>query len=239
MSGTVIIPARGGSKRVPRKNVHVVDGVPVIGHTIRVVLDSGIADSVVVTTDDREIAQVAQQFGARTLDRSLHLADDHTPVLPVMQDAISQLMASDEITDPGEPIAMVMATAITMDPRDLAESRNLVGSSDFLVSVTTFEHPPQRGFTLTAEGHLSPVDPPALKARTQDLLDWYHDAAQFVWGRAATWLSASSVLETARGYRVPHWRSVDIDTLGDLLRAEVLLKTLASVSSEERKDPKQ
>lgn len=239
MTGTVIIPARGGSKRVPRKNVRLVGGVPVIGHTIRAVLDSGIAGSVVVTTDDGEIAQVAQQFGARTLDRPLHLADDHTPVLPVMQDAILQLMASDVITDPGELVAMVMATAITMDPRDLVESMELVGSSDFLVSVTAFEHPPQRGFTLTAEGHLNPVDPPALNARTQDLPDWYHDAAQFVWGRAATWLSASSILGTARGYRVPRWRSVDIDTPEDLLRAEVLLTALASVSSEERDDPQQ
>lgn len=239
MTGTVIIPARGGSKRVPRKNVRLVGGVPVIGHTICAVLDSGIAGSVVVTTDDEEIAQVAQQFGASTLNRPVHLADDHTPVLPVMQDAINQLMASDVITDPGEPVAMVMATAITMDPRDLAESMELVGSSDFLVSVTAFEHPPQRGFTLTAEGQLDPVDLPALNARTQDLPDWYHDAAQFVWGRAATWLSASSILGTARGYRVPHWRSVDIDTPEDMLRAEVLLTALASVSSEERDDPQQ
>ena len=239
MTGTVIIPARSGSTRIPRKNVHLVGGVPVIGHTIRAVLDSGIAASVVVTTDDGEIAQVAQQFGAKTLDRPVHLADDHTPLLPVMQEAISQLMASGVITDPGEPVAMVLATAITMDPRDLAESMGLTGTSDLLVSIAVFEHPPQRGFTLTADSQLNPVDPPALNTRTQDLPTWYHDAAQFVWGRAATWLSATSILGTARGYRVPHWRSVDIDTPEDMLRAEVLLKALASVSSEERGDPKQ
>ncbi len=239
MTGTVIIPARGGSKRIPRKNVHPLSGIPMIGHTIRAVLNSGIAAPVVVTTDDGEIAQVAQQFGAMTLDRPHHLADDHTPLLPVMQDAISQLMASDVITDPGEPVAMVIATAITMDPHDLAESMGLVGTSDFLVSIAVFEHPPQRGFTLIAEGRLNPVDPPALNTRTQDLPIWYHDAAQFVWGAAGTWLSATSILGAARGYRVPHWLSVDIDTPEDLLRAEVLLKALASVSSEERRDPQQ
>lgn len=233
MAGIVIIPARGGSQRVPRKNVYSIDGVPIIARTIDAVAASGIADTIVVTTDDAEIAEVASRRGATLVARPPELADHHTPVLPVMQHTISDLQQADLIAGDQQPVGLVYATAVTLDPADLAQSFDQTPPDSFLVSVTSYPHPPQRAFTLDDEGTMIPVDKAALKARTQDLPVWWHDAAQFVWGATRTWLSASSILDSALGFRVPHWRVVDLDTPDDLVRAEALVRTIASLSSQQ------
>lgn len=230
MAGIVIIPARGGSQRVPRKNVYPIDGVPMIARTINAVSASGVADAIVVTTDDVEIAQVASTQGAVVLQRPTELADHHTPLLPVMQSAISNLQQTGAISEVQQNVALVYATAITLDPGDLAQALSHTPTDSLVVSVTSFPHPPQRGFILNDEGTMIPIDRAALETRTQDLPQWWHDASQFVWGTAQTWLSTSSILEGALGFRVPHWRVVDLDTPEDLVRAEALVRVLTSLS---------
>lgn len=232
MPATVIIPARGGSKRVPRKNVLPLLGIPILTRTLQAVQDANVADSIVVTTDDEEIADIARDLGAATLTRPAELSDDHTPILPVVQDAIAQLLGLSFPIDPEDKVAMVYATAITVNPADLANAAGSIPNDGFVVSVATYPHPPQRGFAMAADKALQPVDPSASGMRTQDLPEWYHDAAQFVWGTRSTWQSATGIFASARGYVVPRWRCVDLDTPEDLKTAEVLLAGLASLGHE-------
>ena len=232
MPATVIIPARGGSKRVPRKNVLPLLGIPILTRTLHAVHDAKIADSIVVTTDDEEIADIARDLGATTLTRPAELSDDHMPLLPVAQDAIAQLLGLSFPLDPEDKVAMVLATAITMDPADLANAAGSIPHNGFVVSVASYPHPPQRGFSLTVDNALEPVDPSASATRTQDLPERYHDAAQFVWGTRSTWQSATGIFANARGHVVPRWRCVDLDTPEDLKTAEVLLAGLASLRHE-------
>ena len=232
MPATVIVPARGGSKRVPRKNTLPLVGVPIINRTLQLIDEAHIADSIVVSTDDDDIAALARGFGASVLRRESSLADDHTPLLPVMQDAIARLPELGISIEAEDAIALVYATAITMDPEDLASACSSITEDAFVVSVASFAHPPQRGFSLTADNTLEPVDPSASAVRTQDLPQWYHDAAQFVCGKRSTWQSATGIFAKARGYVVPRWRCVDLDTPEDLKTAEVLLAGLASLGHE-------
>ena len=232
MPTTVIVPARGGSQRIPRKNVLPLLGKPILARTLGAIHEAGVADNVIVTTDDDEIEAIASTNGALVLRRSPELADEHTPLLPVMQDAIQQLVERDIVHEESDAIGMVFATAITMNPQDLANARDEIPADRFVVSVATYTHPPQRAFQMDASGRLQSVEPTQESVRTQDLPEWYHDAAQFVWGHTRAWMSAASIFANASGYEVPRWRCVDLDTPEDLVTAQVLLAGLASLSTE-------
>ena len=232
MPTTVIVPARSGSRRIPRKNVLPLLGTPILARTLGAIHEAGVADNVIVTTDEDEIEAIATTNGALVIRRSPGLADEHTPLLPVMRDAIQQLLERGIVTGDSDAIAMVFATAITMDPGDLTNARDEIPTDRFVVSVSSYAHPPQRGFHMDATGRLHPVDPAQESVRTQDLPEWYHDAAQFVWGRTKEWMSASSIFANALGYAVPRWRCVDLDTPEDLTTAQVLLAGLASLSTD-------
>jgi len=207
-------------------------GTPILARTLGAIHEAGVADNVIVTTDDDEIEAIASTNGALVIRRSPELADEHTPLLPVMQDAIHQLVEQGIVNAESDAIAMVFATAITMDPRDLANARDEIPADRFVVSVASYAHPPQRAFHMDVSSRLQPVEPTQESVRTQDLPDWYHDAAQFVWGRTKTWMSAPSIFANAFGYVVPRWRCVDLDTPEDLTTAQVLLAGLASLSTE-------
>lgn len=228
----MIVPARGGSRRIPRKNVLPLRGTPILARTLGAIHEAGVADNVIVTTDDDEIEAIASSNGALVIRRSLELSDEHTPLLPVIQDAIHQLVERGIMTEESHAVAMVFATAITMSPHDLASARDEITADRFVVSVASYAHPPQRAFHMDAEGRLQTVEPTQESVRTQDLPEWYHDAAQFVWGRTETWMSASSIFDNARGYQIPRWRCVDLDTPEDLTTARVVLAGLASLSTE-------
>lgn len=198
--------------------------------TLDAVYEANIADAVVVTTDDEEIANVACAAGALVLPRAPGLADDHTPVLPVVQSAIRQLPDIDISVNEDDRIGLVYATAIAMSPTDLAASYASIPDDRFVVSVCSYNHPPQRGFTLGPDDSLQPVAPSKSQARTQDLDEWFHDAAQFVWAQARTWESSDEIFSRGVGHRVARWRAIDIDTAEDLHMAEVLLAGIASLS---------
>lgn len=232
MGAVVIVPARGGSRRIPRKNVLPVAGIPVLTRTLMLIQQAAVADHIVVSTDDDEIAALAREQGVHVITRNPELADDHTPLLPVIQSTIRELTTLGIPSAPDRLIGMVFATAITMQPSDLRSGRDLVSADHLVVSVTSYAHPPQRGFVMGESGNLRSVDPASAAVRTQDLPAWFHDAAQFVWGSERTWMAATSIFENALGYHVPRWRAVDLDEPEDLQRAEVLLAGLASLSQE-------
>lgn len=217
-----VIPARGGSKRIPRKNVKLFAGKPMIVHAIHTARESGVFDHILVSTDDAEIAAVAREAGAEVpFMRPAHLADDHTATSPVMVHAIEQaLQAGWPVTHvcciyPGVPL---------LAAEDLRAALRLLeeGVADFVFPVLRFESAVQRAMLRGADGRMQPMYPEFTATRTQDLQPAYHDAGQFYWATTEAWQSGRSAHAGGRGLVVPPERAVDIDNPEDWARAEAL-----------------
>jgi len=212
-----VIPARGGSKRIPKKNLQEVAGIPLIGHVIKNAITSGVFQGVYVSTDSDEILSVALEFGAEVLRRSPNLSDDYTPTRPVIADFIER---HPKLNTEKSVIACVYPFAILIDSNLIRLARDnfeaLKDKSRYLAAIQKYPHPIQRSFSLTPEGLLSPSSPGSLEARTQDLPAKYHDAGQFYFAKSSTWLSNESVLATAYGFLIPKYSAVDIDDMEDL-----------------------
>ena len=220
-----IIPARGGSKRIPRKNIKPFAGKPMIGYAIDAALESGQFDRVIVSTDDSEIAEIARERGAELpFMRPAELADDHTPTVPVIQHAIQACnelgwgVAHACCIYPGVPFiqAADLATAF-----DLLEAS---GSEEYVFPVALFPSAIQRALRRTEDGKVAPFNPEHALTRTQDLEPGYYDAGQFYWGAAAAWLAGLTIHAHGRAIILPEWRVVDIDTPEDWERAEQLYR---------------
>jgi pseudaminic acid cytidylyltransferase len=221
-----VIPARGGSKRIPRKNVRLFAGVPMIGHAITAVRDSGLFDRIVVSTDDDEIAGVARAFGADVpFRRPAELADDHAATAPVVAHAIRSCATLGWAAD---PVCCVYPCVPLLRPGDLSDALALLEGSDadFCFPVVAFPSAVQRALRRAPDGRMSPLDPAHEFTRTQDLEPAYHDAGQFYWGRTAAWLEGRRVHGGGIGHPIPAWRVVDIDGPEDWARAELLHRAL-------------
>ena len=220
---TCIIPARGGSKRIPRKNIMKFNGRPIISWSILAAKESKIFDRIVVSTDDEEIAAVARDEGAEIpFMRPLALSDDYSGTVPVVAHAIKQLAL-----EPNTAVCCLYATAPMVRASDLIAGRALLGHSGCVVSVTTFPFPIMRALRRDPQGKLEMINPEHLLTRSQDLEEAWHDAGQFYWATAATWLEGTPLLGYgAIGFPLPRNRVQDIDTLEDWERAEALFRTL-------------
>lgn len=220
-----IIPARRGSKRIPRKNIRAFCGHPMIAWPIRAAIASGCFDRVVVSTDDDEIANVAGAAGAEApFRRSADLADDHTPTMPVIADAITRLGVADQT-----PVCCLYATSPFVDPTDLRRGLDRLEETDapFVLSVTNFAFPIQRALRRDASGRVEMFDPAQMQTRSQDLEAAWHDAGQFYWGRAERWTSGGGLLNAgAQGLPLPRYRVQDIDTEEDWEQAELMFEAL-------------
>ncbi len=228
-SGVVIIPARGGSTRIPRKNIRPIDGIPAIVRVINACLRSDCVDRVVVSTDDAEVAGLAKAAGADVpFLRPASLADDHTGILPVVQHALGQLSLAHDAA-----VGCVYATAVTLDEKDLQRGFDELGRNpeSLIVAVTSYGYPIQRALSRDDDGHVHLVDSGLATVRSQDLPERWHDAGQFIWGSAREWLHADSVFSSAIGINVPRWRVVDIDTEEDWQRAEILIRTISPIDT--------
>jgi pseudaminic acid cytidylyltransferase len=219
-----IIPARGGSKRIPRKNIRRFAGKPMIAWAIETARTSNLFSHVVVSTDDEEIAETARSHGAETpFMRPSDLADDHTPTVPVIAHAVECCMQFGWVFDhacciyPGSPLLHV---------GDLIAAAQLADDhkADFVYPVAEFAHPVQRAMRQLPSGAMQFLQPQFELVRTQDLERTYHDAGQFYWGRASAWLDGKKMHTAGIGMPIPNWRVVDIDSEDDWLRAELLFK---------------
>ena len=220
MSNVAIIPARGGSKRIPSKNLKLFDGLPMIVHSIRTALKSGLFEQVVVSTDDAEIAEVALTHGAQVpFLRPAHLADDFTGTAQVIVHALQQLPRFDYA-------CCIYATAPLLQARFLREGLELLErhpQKSFTFSVCRFGFPVQRALTLDGEGALTALYPEFRTARSQDLPEAFQDAGQFYWGRSDAWLSGEVLYSPASlPVILPRHLVQDIDNAEDWLRAEYL-----------------
>jgi pseudaminic acid cytidylyltransferase len=219
-----VIPARGGSKRIPRKNIRVFAGKPMIAYAIDAARSSGAFDRIVVSTDDAEIAVVAQGAGAEVpFMRPLALADDHTPTVPVIAHAIE---ACHQQGWSAELVCCIYPGVPLISGSEIAEALRLLerGDAHYVFPVVPFPSPIQRALRRASDGTTRPFHPEYVNTRTQDLEPAYHDAGQFYWGRAQAWLDGLDIHANGKSIVLQAGHVVDIDTPDDWERAEALYR---------------
>lgn len=222
-----LIPARGGSKRIPMKNIRGFSGKPIIAWSIETALKSKLFDKVIVSTDDEEIANVAKQYGAEVpFIRPKELADDFSGTNAVVKQAIQWFIKNDIDIDYA---CCIYATAPFVRCKYLQEGYDKLIQSDksFSFSVTSFPFPIQRALRINKEDCLEAIWPENISARSQDLDEAYHDAGQFYWGKAEAYLN-DEVLYSNKSVPVilPRYLVQDIDTFEDWKRAEIMFNSL-------------
>ena len=221
MSNVAIIPARGGSKRIPRKNLLPFAGVPMIVRSIRTALDSGLFEQVVVSTDDAEIADIAKAHGAQV--PFMRPADDYAGTAAVIVHALQHLPSFDFA-------CCIYATAPLLQVRYLRQGLELLERHphrSFAFSVCDFAFPVQRALTVDGNGALTALYPEFRNTRSQDLPEAFQDAGQFYWGRSEAWMRGDVLYSPASlPVILPRYLVQDIDTPEDWKRAEYLYAAL-------------
>lgn len=224
-----IIPARGGSKRIPRKNIKAFNGKPMIAWSIETALQAGIFDQIWVSTDDAEIAAVARAYGAEVpFIRPATLADDYTGTSAVIKHAIEYAQQQHRISL--DTVTCIYATAPLLPPQILREAMHLLladNKLDYVFSGCRFSFPIQRALYRNEDGIVQPVDPVSMPKRSQDLTETFHDAGQFYCAPVHSWLADKSVFSAHSFlYELPAHLVQDIDTAQDWRRAELLHQLL-------------
>ena len=240
-----VIPARGGSKRIPRKNIQLFNGKPMIAWSIEAALHSQMFDQVLVSTDDAEIAEVAQQYGAAVpFIRPATLADDHTGTSAVVRHAIDWVTQQQWHAEQGplSIVACIYATAPLLSAELLRQAMALwpqMPEFDYIFSGCRFSFPIQRALYRDDAGAVVPVQPEAIGKRSQDLTETFHDAGQFYLGQAQSWLQARPVFsKSSYLFELPQHLVQDIDTIDDWRRAELLHQLLLQHAPQSAKPPK-
>jgi pseudaminic acid cytidylyltransferase len=224
-----VIPARGGSKRIPRKNIKPFGGLPMIAWSIRAAIKSNCFDRIIVSTDDAEIASVAKEHGAEVpFVRPANLSDDHTGTIPVIAHAIDWQNEDGELAT---EVCCIYATAPFIESTDLQRGLQVLQSTNvnYAFSVTSYAFPIQRAIRITPDKRVTMFQPEHFNSRSQDLPEAWHDAGQFCWGLAKAWLAGKAVFSTdAAPVLLPRHRVQDIDTPEDWERAEWMHRTWLS-----------
>lgn len=222
-----VIPARGGSKRIPRKNIKDFCGKPMIGYSIEAALQSKCFDQVIVSTDDQEIAEVAESFGATVpFMRPDELSNDYAGTIPVIKHAIEWFEQDGQT--PGL-VCCLYATAPFVQAHTIQQAYAQLEESqaDYCFSVTSFGFPIQRAIKLTQDKRVEMFSPENFNTRSQDLEEAYHDAGQFYWGKAEAFKQQKPLFsKDASPYVLPRYLVQDIDTLEDWKRAELMYQVL-------------
>ena len=222
-----VIPARGGSKRIPRKNIKEFVGQPIISYSIKVAIASKCFDRVIVSTDDAEISEVAKSFGAEVpFLRPQELSDDYAGTIPVIKHAIEWF---DNHEQPPSEVCCIYAAAPFVQVDDIRNAYEQMRheNADYCFSLTSFAFPIQRAFKLTPEKRINMFYPDFFEKRSQDLVEAYHDAGQFYWGKAEAFKLQQPLFSSAASpYILPRHLVQDIDTKEDWKRAELMFQVL-------------
>jgi N-acylneuraminate cytidylyltransferase len=217
-----VIPARGGSKRIPRKNIRTFFGKPMIAWPIKAAQAAGFFERIIVSTDDAEIAQVAREWGAETpFQRPAELASDEADAGAVIAHATRWATKEGEVS----AVCCILATAPFIQVRDLEDGCHSIKSGrwEFVFAATDYAAPIFRAFRQSSNGGVEMFFPEHYASRSQDLPRALHDAAQFYWGRPSAWLEGKRVFERhSAAVLVPRWRVQDIDTEEEWVRAELM-----------------
>ena len=222
-----VIPARGGSKRIPRKNIKHFLGKPIIAYSIQAAVDSGCFDKVIVSTDDEEIANVARQNGAEVpFIRPEELSNDYAGTLPVIKNATKWFEEQGINVD---YVCCLYATApfVTAETLQVAYEQLIASQADFCFSVTPYRSPIQRAIKITESNRIEMFNSHMFNMRSQDLEEAYHDAGQFHWGTAKAFKQQQRFYsEHASPYILPSYLVQDLDNLDDWIRAEMMYQVL-------------
>lgn len=227
-----IIPARGGSKRIPRKNIKEFCGKPMIAWSIEAAKASGLFQRIIVSTDDNEIAEIAKQWGAEVpFMRPDELANDFAGTTEVTAHATRWAL------DQGfavEAVCCIYATAPFVQVSDLKRGLAALRSGvwAYAFTVTDFGSPIFRSFKQSDKGGVEMFFPEHFDTRSQDLPIALHDAGQFYWGRPAAWVDDMRIFDLhSIPIIIPRWRVQDIDTLADWKRAEIIFEILRNLDN--------
>ncbi len=218
-----IIPARGGSKRVPRKNIKNFHGKPIIAYSIEAALKSQCFERIIVSTDDQEIADIAKEYGAEVpFKRPSNVSDDYATTIDVVINAINELHLVDT-----DIICCLYATAPFVKSSNIVKGLNLLKEDrlDYVISVTEYSFPIQRALKLDPGGIVKMFQQEYFNTRSQDLEKSYHDAGQFYWGTCDAFLARKPFFSShAKPVILPMIEVQDIDTPDDWKRAELIYK---------------
>jgi pseudaminic acid cytidylyltransferase len=222
-----VIPARGGSKRIPRKNIKEFNGKPIIAYSIEAALKSNCFSQVIVSTDDDEISEVAKKYGALVpFVRPDELSNDYAGTIPVIKHAIEWMEDNNNYI---ENVCCLYATAPFIQSKIISKAYQQLqdSNSDYCFSVTSFSFPIQRAIKIVQGDKVDMFYPEHFNTRSQDLEEAYHDAGQFYWGKAQAFKDESPLFsEVATPYVLPRYLVQDIDTMEDWIRAEAMYKVL-------------
>tara|TARA_Y100000589_G_C27193365_1_gene645715 strand:+ start:3485 stop:4177 length:693 start_codon:yes stop_codon:yes gene_type:complete len=222
-----IIPARGGSKRIPKKNIKLFRGAPMIEWSITAAIKSKCFDKIIVSTDDDEIAQISSEAGADVpFVRPNELANDFASTREVIEHAIRWLNQENIKI---KFVCCLYATAPFVLYEDIQKGFQIIKNikeNHFLFTCTTFEYPIQRALSISKKGFSKMILPQYYAKRSQDLEETYHDAGQFYIGSKDAWLYNDNFFENGSPLLLPRWRVQDIDTVEDWIRAENMHKLI-------------
>lgn len=219
-----IIPARGGSKRIPRKNIKLFNGIPIIGRVIQTVRAANMFDRVIVSTEDSEIGNIAKQYGAEVpFYRRIEAADDHATLYDVVADVLSQLDEDISL------VCVVLPTAVLVNEKTIQDVVNQLedGAIDSALTVVEYESSFEKALTVDSEGLIKKLDPTSILKRSQEQTRFYHDAGQVYALKVSEFKSRASLTSSScRAVFVSRIASQDIDTLEDWMLAEAKFETL-------------
>lgn len=222
-----IIPARGGSKRIPRKNIKLFAGKPIIAYSIEAAISCGLFDRILVSTDDAEIGETARRFGAEVpFVRPAELSGDYGSSIDVIKHGLQWAI---DHWGPVEYACCIYATAPFVQPRYLREGHDKLTASgkSYAFSVTSFPFPIQRAIRINSAGSVEMFHPEHYLTRSQDLEEAFHDAGQFYWGTAQAFLNDERMFSPAAlAVVLPRHLVQDIDTPEDWRRAELMYRVL-------------
>ena len=222
-----VIPARGGSKRIPRKNIKVFCGKPLIVWSIEKAIESKCFEEIIVSTDDLEIADLAKTYGVKVpFIRPAELSNDFTETSKVISHAIKWQIKNSELPS---RVCCIYASAPFIQTKDLRYGLNKLQNNDvdYVFPVTSYAYPVQRSLRITSERRIEMFQPEHHNSRSQDLEEAWHDAGQFYWGKVSAWLDEKPIISknTIPMY-LPRYRVHDIDTNEDWQAAELMFKTI-------------
>lgn len=227
MHNVAIIPARGGSKRIFRKNTRNFLNKPVIAYSIEAALQSEVFERVIVSTDDAEIAEIAQHYGAEVpFFRPAELSDDYVGTTEVISHAVDCIQIGEQKLD---AICCIYATAPLIQKKDIIEGLKILnmGEWQYVFSATSFGFSIFRGFEKKKNNQIKMFFPEHFQTRSQDLPHAMHDAGQFYWGRPQAWRQKLRLFDRwSTIIELPRWRVQDIDTYEDWRRAEIIYEVL-------------
>ena len=222
-----MITARGGSKRIPRKNIKEFCGKPILFYSIEAAVNSGVFDEVMVSTDDAEIAELAKQAGAKVpFMRSEETANDYASTDEVIMEVLKEYERQGQKFD---SFCCIYPTAPFITAQRLKEAMELLNTADSVMPVVPFSYPPQRGLIVNKNGYVERQFPEYATTRSQDLQKIYHDCGQFYACRSDAFMAAGTTdVERLLPLVMNELEVQDIDTEEDWALAELKYKMLHS-----------